>query len=201
MKFIKHIIFLLTISCATSIHCQSDKEIETLLQNYLIQYPQAQICDIYKSCFQDYFGPGHIISDTAASANYLRNEMSAVKSFGGPLYEPTGIHGNYYRVNISVVAEGTVPFDLMISALHRSAEGTNPRNIEIWHQQWNRILYRLQGILPWTEERKADSSAIEDMLSNGKYVMHHSPQYNEAYNFHYRIIRKDIFELEIKPLL
>ena len=52
--------------------------------------------------------------------------------------------------------------------------------------------------LPALEE---DRLAIESLLGEGRYAWHHSRAYNEHYRPHYRLIRRDIFERELLPLI
>ena len=46
-----------------------------------------------------------------------------------------------------------------------------------------------------------DKQFIDSVLSVGKYAISHSPEYREAYHPHYRIVERNIFEEEIKPLI
>ena len=47
----------------------------------------------------------------------------------------------------------------------------------------------------------ADCKEIEDRLDRGEYVGHHSKVFEESYSSHYRIISRQIFEKELRPLL
>ena len=40
---------------------------------------------------------------------------------------------------------------------------------------------------------------IDEQMSQGNMIIHHSEDFCKAYNPHYRIIAKDIFESEILP--
>lgn len=42
---------------------------------------------------------------------------------------------------------------------------------------------------------------ISEILRQGKYVMHHSREFNETYDLYYRIIDKQLFEKELLPLI
>ena len=180
---------------------QSQGSSEYVLREYLKQYPKAELKDVYKFCFQDYFGPGHLMSSPEQSRAYLETELAGCKTFGGPVYEPTGLEGNYYRVNLSVVAEGKVPFETLFNALCKSTFEVDDDDIEQWKQVWNHIENQLRNLMQWNIVTEAQAKEIQDMLAGGDYAGHHSQIYNETYNFHYRIIRKDIFLNEIKPLL
>ena len=68
---------------------------------YMRRFPEAQLRDVYKSCFQDVYGPGHIIKDSAQCAQYVEQELqySDTGDHRFPDYEYTGVEGNYVRVN------------------------------------------------------------------------------------------------------
>ena len=60
------------------------------------------------------------------------------------------------------------------------------------------VIDEMQLGLPHYDE---DRRFIEQVLEQGKYAISHSPEYRDAYSPHYRIIRRDIFEQELLPLL
>ena len=70
-------------------------KIRESLRTMLGKYPESQYADVYKNYFQDNFGPGHILADTAAAARYIMEELNSATAFDGPAYEPTGFHGNF----------------------------------------------------------------------------------------------------------
>lgn len=164
-------------------------------------YPQSTLQDIYKSFFQDYFGPGHLIPDSLAADNYLQHELSECDTFIGQLYEPTGAEGRFYRVSLSVLKDSIVPYKTFIDAFIRSANSVKPITIEAWKQEWQLIEKSIKEMdLPLSGFQQ-DSENIRQLIENGKYVMHHSKGYEENYQPHYRIIEKEIFEKEILPYL
>ena len=166
----------------------------------MAEYPEAELQDVYKSFFQDEFGPGHLIGDTAAAANFLRRELAA-DAFPGAQYEKTGAGGNFYRVNLSVVKSGLVPFDKFVSAFVRSANSVKAPTIEHWTEKWHGIRDEIADMNPRPARFEEGSAAIDSLLARGQYAFHHSRAYNRAYQPHYRIISRDIFEAEILPML
>lgn len=164
-------------------------------------YPHSTLQDIYKSFFQDNFGPGHAVPDSAQAAAWLRNELAKVDRLDVPLYEPTGYKGNYYRVSLAAIACGKVQQDALLSAFLRSVRAVQPSEVDAWAKEWEQI----EGIIATMElslpNYDADAKAIAAMLAEGHYAVHHSRVYNEHYAPHYRIIAKDIFEKEILPLI
>lgn len=178
----------------------------------LRKYPDTSLQDIYKSCFQDYFGPAHAILSRDVARKYIEQELKSVASTDTNYYEPCGWRGNYYRVNLSVVTDSILSIDELADAFYRSAPEQTPPADERWVNEWNRtlkILYeavtenasRISRNSPLILNFTADSTAIADMLAQGKYVVHHSDRYNELYHPHYRIVSREIFEKEILPRL
>lgn len=51
-------------------------------ERLMMKYPLCEQRDVYKNFFQDYFGPGHIVTDTASAAKYLRHELEHADEFG-----------------------------------------------------------------------------------------------------------------------
>lgn len=164
-------------------------------------YPAAQLTDVYKNFFQDYFGPGHILSDLSKSKAYLDFELADTTAFEGPLYEPTGAEGNFYRVNLSVIHDGKVPYDTYFDAFVRSVNGIQPPEPQQWIDTWSFIdgIIRSNGYT--YNDEKSDRELINEKLSSQDFVIHHSQAYDDTYHFRYRIIARDIFINEILPLI
>ena len=136
------------------------------LKRYAERYPVAEPQDVYKLVFQDLYGPGHLLTDSAACARYIVAEMEGMKeSRKGdfPMYEYTLCDSNFVRVNLWVVKDGVMGIGVLVSAVLRSAEGM--------------------------------------VQADGRFVMSHSAAFKAAYDPHYRIVRREIFEREVFPLL
>ena len=171
--------------------------IEAIMQ----QYPKATLLDIYKSAFQDRYGPGHIISDTDRAKKYLAWELEQPAMHDNPPYEPTLGEGAFVRVNLSVIRDGTVPYEVYVDAFLRGANSAAMPPIEQWAQQWQGILQTVRKLYPDLPNLEADAMAIQGRLDQGIYQGEHSPAYREAYDPHYRIISREEFEKAILPLL
>ena len=134
------------------------------LMRYAQRYPAAESQDLYKLVFQDLYGPGHLLTDSAAAVRYISKEVEEMSDKSHfPLYEYTLCDSNFVRVNLILVKRGVLTLEQLVSAVLRSAQG-----------------------MPTPDH---------------KYVMSHSIAFKTAYNPHYRIIRRDIFEREIQPLI
>ena len=181
--------------------CVDADAVRVAVERMVKDFPHSTLQDIYKSFFQDNFGPGHAVPDSAQATAWLRNELAKVEQMDVPLYEPTGYKGNYYRVSLATVVGGKVQADALLSAFLRSVRAVQPSEVEVWVKEWEqieRIIARMELYLP---NYDADAKAIKEMLATGHYAVHHSRLYNEHYAPHYRIIAKEIFEKEILPLL
>lgn len=131
---------------------------------YAEQYPASEPTDLYKLVFQDLYGPGHFIIDSASCANYIEQEAASMApSALFPLFEYTLCDSNFVRVNLQLVKDGHLSVRQLTRAVLCSAEG-----------------------LP---------------VPDPKYVVSHSKAFKEAYDPHYRLVRRDIFENEILPLI
>ena len=131
---------------------------------YAEQYPEAEPQDLYKLVFQDLYGPGHLITDSASCAEYIQKEVEGMAGTAlFPLFEYTLCDSNFVRVNLKLVKDGHLDVRQLTRAVLCSAEG-----------------------LPTPAP---------------KYVMRHSDAFKAAYDPHYRIVRRDIFEQQLLPLL
>ncbi len=164
-------------------------------------YPVSQYRDVYKNFMQDFFGPGHILADTVAAGRYLRSELAETDIFDGPLFEPTGFRGNFYRVNISLIKDGIIPYDVFFDAFVNSVQSITPPDGEYWMDLWSKIDEEIIK-MGWTfQNEQSDRSDLGRQFKEGNYIAHHSKAYNDAVNFHYRIISKANFERYIRPYL
>lgn len=178
-----------------------EDSIAIALDYQVSNYPSSQYRDIYKNFMQDFFGPGHILADTAASARYLRRELAETEKFDGPLYEKCGYQGNFYRVNISLIKDKIIPYNVFFDAFVESVQGIVPPNGEEWMQMWSEIdKVIIKKGLHFPEEKK-ERTELRKQFAEGDYIVHHSDRYNETVNFHYRIISRDKFETVILPLI
>lgn len=184
--------------------CENGSEKEAIrlaVERQMAVYPRSTLRDLYKNFFQDYFGPGHIIGDVAAAERYLQSELRSSDTLTGAIYEPTGYQGNFYRVNLSVVKEGIVSYRTYFDAFVHSVNGIEPMPVEEWVKKWQTIESVIEGMTLQLPHYDQDKQEIAGLLQAGKYVTHHSRDFAEAYNPHYRIIKKTIFEKEILPFI
>ena len=179
------------------------QSIEEFVNSQMQTYPKSRLLDIYKSCFQDYMGAEHLVSDRTRVKAYLDEELSStsIESLMPWYYEPCGIDSSYYRVSIRTVKEGMVTEDMLLDAFIRSANAKNRPSIESWCEQWHKIIGTIDDMRLNLPHYDSDKQFIDSILSAGKYAISHSPDYREAYHPHYRIVERSIFENEIRPII
>lgn len=179
----------------------TEDSIALALDYQIDNYPASQYRDIYKNFMQDFFGPGHILADTAAAGRYLRQELNEAAPYGGPLYEKTGYRGNFYRVNLSLIKDGVIPYDVFFKTFVESVQGIVPPSGEDWMEKWaliDKVITR-KGL--HFQDEETDRKDLARQFAEGDYVVHHSRRYNDFVHFHYRIISRDNFEKTLLPLI
>ena len=186
--------------CAITLHAQ---DIEKFVKWQMETYSESRLLDIYKSCFQDYMGAEHLVTDSERVKAYLDQELetTTLDELMPWYYEPCGIDSNYYRVSIRAIKENIITEEMLLDAFVRSANSVERPSVESWRNRWHVIIGtidQMQLKLPQYEE---DKQFIGSILTVGKYAISHSPEYRETYHPHYRIVERSIFEKEIKPLI
>ena len=188
--------------------CQPSPE-KAAIARQLQDYPESRVQDIYKSFCQDNLGPGHLIPDPQSARNYLESELRTFKEdldsarYDAPsiMYYPVGDQGNYVRVDLSVVLDGLVGEEAYLDAFVRSANEGMRLTEEQWVAKWKEVEKVIRKDFPDIPGANEDLEMIDSYVQKGDLIMHHSEAFSEAYNPHYRIIARDIFEKEIKPLI
>ena len=186
--------------CSIVLHAQ---DIEEFVHRQLQTYPQSRLLDLYKSCFQDYMGAEHLVSDRQGVKAYLDEELNTttLNDLMPWNYEPCGIDSNYYRVSIRTIKENVISENMLLNAFIRSANTPKRLSVEEWSKRWHVIIGTIDQMqlgLPYYQQ---DNTFIDSILSVGRYAISHSPEYREAYHPHYRIVECGIFERELKPLI
>ena len=198
---IRNLLLILVLVCSFSLFGQSidTLAVRSAIERQLVTYPESTLQDIYKSFYQEHFGPGHIISDTASARHYLMRELSEVGTTQSPYYEPTGSQGDYIRVYLSAVADSLITAEQLLDALIRSANSRQEPTVS-WLEKWEAIVSIIQANKMEIEGFETDLPLLNEAARNNQAV-HHSQPFNEAYHPHYRIVERSIFEIELKPSL
>ena len=184
------------VGCATN---TENKRIEEAVNTLIGKYPEATLQDIYKSFYQERFGPGHMIPNVENARNYLMSEMEQAAENTGDYFEPTGSEGKYVRIYLNAVSDGKISTEQLLDAFVESANNVEPRS-DKWADQWTNIVKVI--------EEKQLPVKMDDELkqwlkecSEQEEAVHHSEAYNQVYRPHYRIVERNIFEQQLKRYL
>ena len=197
----KKLLLILAIACSFNLFGQSidTLAVRSAIERQLATYPESTLQDIYKSFYQEHFGPGHIISDTASARRYLMRELSEMGKTPSPYFEPSGSQGDYVRVYLSAVADSLITAEQLLDAFVRSANSRQEPTVS-WLEKWEAIVSIIQANTIEIEGLETDLPLLNEAARNNQAV-HHSRRYNVAYHPHYRIVERSIFERELKPSL
>ena len=179
------------------------QDIHGFVSRQMATYPESRLLDIYKSCFQDYMGAEHLVSDRQMVKAYLDEELqtTSLDDLMPWYYESCGINGQYIRVSIRAIKENLITEDMLLDAFIRSANSEKRPSVESWRDQWHKIIGTIDQMELGLANYQQDRAFIDSILTVGKYAISHSPEYREVYRPHYRIVEKGIFEREIKTFL
>ena len=203
----KGLLFSIALIMSIAISGQESGEdqlsIEGFVNRQMQNYPKSRLLDIYKSCFQDYMGAEHLLSDRQRVKAYLDEELNTTShdDLMPWYYESCGIDSSYYRVSIKTIKEGFITEDQLLDAFIRSANSETRPSVESWSNRWHMIIGTIDRMKLDMPNYQEDKQFIDSVLSVGKYAISHSPDYREAYHPHYRIVERSIFEKEIKHLI
>ena len=164
------------------------EELEQILREHAKRYPLMQPTDAVKLIYQNEFGGGHLIRDEEACLNYLRREYADLeKDATTPLYEDIG--NGIFRVNLAAVK----PEDL--EQLGKNFIDSAAKHKGMLESFLNKLkvleTLTAEGVFPF--DTNALSAYLYEYKAAGYPAVSHSPEYRQAYNPAYRIIRKAYF--------
>jgi hypothetical protein len=203
---LKRIFLIISILALAS--CQR-QAIRDAIGAQLREYPETRVQDVYKDFCQDNLGPGHLIPNPASAQDYLlselreyREDLDSARYLKPELrYFPVGDRHNFVRVDLSVVLDGLVGEEALLDAFVRSANEGRISSEKDWVRKWRRVAAVLKRDFPGIPGATADLAAIDSLIAGGNLILHHSPDFEEAYHPHYRIVASDIFDEELKDLI
>ena len=202
MKYISPKIYIILLFLINISTCKLDMDLSILLEQ-IKNHPNQTLQDVYKSCYQDEYGPGHLISNESSAINSLFNEINSIEKDYKPitLFEQTGIYGNYLRVDLTLVRDGIIPFFVLFRALTISATIGGQKTDENWSTIWSEIVEEIKLAGLTFQNFEKDLKNLDKISKSKDKVVHHSEMYENIYHPHYRIIEKNAFEKFIKPFI
>ena len=179
---------ILIASCANN----DTSKIEDAINNQMSLYPESTLQDLYKAFFQAEFGPEHAIADTLSAGHHLDSELM-IPDNSSVMYEPIGADSAFFRVHLCAVQSGKISRNQLFDAFILGARKVETDEIAAWAEKWHKIESVIASMNLQLTDYEADRATIDSLLNAGQYALHHSQQFRDAYDPHYRIVRKDLF--------
>lgn len=158
-----------------------------VLDNQLELYPHLSLIDIYKSFFQDLFGPGHLLTDSEEAKAGFTTELRTMKSRGRRSTESCGMGNQFCRIPMDLAVDGIIDEESYFSAFLAGSSAFKMPDTAVWKCTWGRILKVLKQKHEIIPDFMEDSEYILKMLEKGTFVLSHSARYRKIYDPHYRI--------------
>ena len=195
MKYLKSILLLSLLFSLLLNSCSPEKsEIRKAVDQQLLKYPESTLQDIYKSFFQDEFGPGHMLNDLAVAREYFDLELEDMVSRGRHEAEPCGAGKNFVRVPMDLVKDGLIMDEDFFNAFLESSKDFKKPDLAVWRGKWEmieKVVERMNLKLPDFER---DKKMLQKIIERGEPVIHHSDRFSRAYDPHYRIMSLPVWE-------
>ena len=166
-----------------------EKAVRELCEQMVHVYPQATLQDLYKTCYQDFFGAEHAISDTASAREYLRYELQQCANedlFRMPSNELTGFRHRFVRANLRLILTDSVMTEDELFDAFLTAANANAPVHDNWADEWAQIEAIALQVHPAWKDTELQSLLREAAKTNS--AVHHSEAFRQAYHPHYRII-------------
>ena len=175
--------------------CDSgNREIRQAIETQLALYPESGLRDLYKSFFQDEYGPGHLLNDTVAARRYFDYELGVMTSNKRYEAEPCGRGKRFYRINLDLVKDSLLTADQFFDAFMKSAAHIRLPEISEWAKEWGLILSVVEQMPLSLPEFEDDKAFLAALIGNGEYVVHHSEDYLRRYTPNYRIMTVEAWD-------
>ena len=165
------------------------EELDLLLRQHASKYPLMQPTDAVKLLYQNEFGGGHLIRDTASCRAYLRREyLQTERSEQWPKYEQIG--NGLVRVHLSAVPaeelDALGEAFLRSAAIHRGELESFLKKLELLRKVC------AEGVFSFDMTQL--DAYLKAYAQAGYPMVSHSDAYREAYHPAYRIVRTDQLE-------
>lgn len=166
--------------------------IEKVLMDFNIKYPNMEIQDILKLIYQSEFGGGHLIKNKYENYLMLMNEWTQVDADNQePLFEDIG--DGYARFNIKAAKQLGVSTELFQKIFLKSAE-LEAGTIEGFYEKV-KVLIKLCKENIYSFSVSDIEKFLDRWESDGQPLFSHSPKYRSLYNPAYRVVSTEFIDL------
>lgn len=169
---------------------------QNIVLSHCSRYPLLQIEDLYKLAHQAALGSEHAIRDIASARKWLMRELDEMKAGPTePLLDEISADGRIVRVHlIPFISSGGDP-ETLLQAFIRTANEYHG-SVELLGEYWGTI-ERLSENSEIPFQTADLENYIEQMESLGFPAVHHSKQYQSAYQPSYRVILRRFLSINL----
>ena len=155
-----------------------------IIEDYMNDHEIMKATDLLKLCYQGCYGPQHLMKDLESAKRYFCEEYRAVVPCEGKLFEK--ISPSYIRVHMGSYKMANLSpewlFEMFVCTMEDMEE--QKESLEEVFLLIEEVLG--QGEYPVSVEEWKKCS--EDYLKGESAPVHHSEEYREAENPHYRVV-------------
>ena len=165
-----------------------DRAIRQMCEEIHEHYPMATLQDVYKTCYQDFFGAEHLMSDTAMARRYIHTELEQCRDTDlslMPRREPTGFRHRFTRVSFACLVDSELTEEQLLT-MFIDAAGKDNAFGDDWLSEWLKIEAIALDVNPEWGDGALQAELRE--AAYGNYAVRHSDEFRENYNPHYRIV-------------
>jgi ribosomal-protein-alanine N-acetyltransferase len=159
-------------------------------------HPLLRSEDFLKLAYQAAYGGEHLVASVEAAQAFFDGEYGEVKAAALPLYEDIG--NGLVRVNFASWKKERLPPEALLGLFLKSASvsGSGDRLFPKYLEQITQLVSVSAAPLSLEEWKRA----VASYEKSGGGPVHHSPTYAQAYDPHYRIVRKALLKRYLAAL-
>lgn len=162
-------------------------DFQSIVIAHCSRYPELQVEDLYKLTHQAALGSEHAVDDINTARQWLVRELDQLpESSVEPLFEEISPDKSIVRVHLKPYFEAGGDLEDLLQAFVTTASEYQG-SLELLSKYWSSI----EGLAQRGELKfhlDILRSFIDRMEASHFPAVHHSPQYEQAYHPHYRVI-------------
>jgi len=169
--------------------------LKELLRRSFYLYPVSTAEDYYKLLYQSCFGPKHLQEDPSVLKDYFFKEWNTIlpDSLHGALKEDITLRYPVARIHFTIAKNKHLDPLFLFNAFLQTMREFQPITVESFHAILDESKeYLLKA--PFLLSRDRIDSVWQNGYSTTPTVLHHSRQFNQAYQAHYRLINPSLLD-------
>ncbi len=165
------------------------KQTKAFILDHCARYPALTPADLLKALHQSTFGPGHLVRDPSAAADFVRREAEGCVRGAAPAVE--ALDGNFVRLHLWALGEYGISPEAVAEGFAASAKPCGSAE-EMEARLTAALELAAAGELPFGYEETRQ--AVEEWRALGYPACHHSERFRAAYAPAYRVLLRELAE-------